>query len=721
MLSHCLRRADSADRTFHLIPLLGLILLLAAPLAAAAEPDSEEADEPAPPAGVVASDEADEPLPAHQVGQVTVTATRAERDVLEVAGNVTVIDREEIERSGVRTVPELLRRESGLFVTSTTTNPAGTQVEARGFNNGGALGSSMLVQINGRRANEADTGNTDWALISLDEVESIEIVRGPASALYGDNAVGGVINIRTRAAEGPPRATLRGRVGRYASGQGSLKAAGSFGPMTGSLFVDGLMTDGYRHGADFSKVDINGSLQGSFGERVVIGASGGRYWDERGLPGTLAQTEIDALGRRARDPGTEDERSEVESYFVNAWLEALLAEDVELRIQPSYRDRSDDWTTTYVPVGSLDTVADKLSFGVDTQVQVDRPLFGLRNRFIAGFDFLYEETDRNVTSGSIGRLSDSERSDYAGFLQDEVNLTDKLLLSAGFRFDRAEYELRVRDQESRLATDDPSFDVWSPKAAITYRFLPGLSAYFSYARGFRLPNFDENSPILSFDPDAPPTIPDLDPQISDSIEIGAKQRSERIDASLAFYYMDVRDEIIWDPLLSANMNFDRVRHIGVETAFAVQLLEWLSIYGSYTFEDVEIREAEDPDFEGRRMPITPKHRGTAGLLTELPYDLEFGVNANIVGERILSNDFNRELSKLDGYMTIDFLMAWRPTFGAHLEGALTFMLRNLAAEEFDDFGARSEWDPDWNPATTAYFYPAAKRTWEVGFMLTYRQ
>ena len=122
MLSHCLRRADSADRTSHFIPLLGLILLLAAPLARADEPSSEEEAEPAAPAAVVASDDEDEPPPAHQVSPVTVTATRAERDVLEVPGNVTVIDREEIERSGARTVPELLRRESGLFVTSTTTN-----------------------------------------------------------------------------------------------------------------------------------------------------------------------------------------------------------------------------------------------------------------------------------------------------------------------------------------------------------------------------------------------------------------------------------------------------------------------------------------------------------------------------------------------------------------------------------------------------------------------
>jgi iron complex outermembrane receptor protein len=705
-----LRRAGSAESPSALLFAVLLSLLATAPAARAADPDAEPS-----------------PEPAHRVGPVTVTATRAEREVLEVPGNVTVIDREEIEQSGAGTTPELLRRQSGLVLTGTTTNPAGVQVEARGFNNGGALGSSMLVLVDGQRANEADTGNTDWALMSLDEIESVEIVRGPASALYGDNAVGGVINIRTRPREGPPRVAVRGNVARYETGGGSLKAAGSHGPFTASLFVDGFTTDGYRHGADFESFQVNGSLQAALGERVLLGASGGRYRDERGLPGTLSQEEIDTLGRRARDPGTVEDQSEVDNYFVHAWLEALLADDVELRIRPRYRDRNDDATATYTSSfgpTTIDTDTDKLSVGVDTQLQVDRPLFGLRNRLIAGFDFLYEETDRSVASAFYNRLSDNDRSIYAAFLQEELNLTEKLLLSAGVRYDHADLDLFVLDLDTATPTsDEPNFGVWSPKAALTYRILPTFSTYLSYSRGFRLPNFDEDVPLVSTDP-----LPDLKPQISDSIEIGAKQRGERFDASLAVYYMKVRNEITWDPAagpfgFGANANFDRVRHVGVETSLVVRILECLSLSGAYTFEDVEIRDADNPDFEGRKMPITPRHRGSLGLFAQLPYDLEFGANANLVGERILSNDFDRRLPKLDFYATLDLLMAWRPTFGEHLEGALTLALRNVTGEKFEDFGSRFDL---FDPATflfvpTSFFYPAATRTWEVGFMLTFRK
>jgi outer membrane receptor protein involved in Fe transport len=713
MLSPRLRRVDSADRSFHSVTLFGLILLLAAPLAGADEPDPAHDDE----------------APAtHALGRVTVTATRAERDVLEVPGNVTVIEREEIERSGVRTVPELLKRQSGLYLTSATTNPAGVQVEARGFNNAGALGSSLLVQVNGRRINEADTANTDWTLIELDEIESIEIVRGPASALYGDNAVGGVINIRTRPVEGPPRATVRGRVGRYDTGGGSLKAAGSFGAVTGSLFVDGLVTDGYRRGADFERVDVKGSLQTELRDRVILGASGGWYSDERGFPGHLTQEQLETLGRRAQNPDSAGTGSEVENRFVDGWLDAVLAQDVLLRIQPYYRWRDDESRNVFASGAGFNTdIRDKSSLGVNALIQVDRTLAGLSNRLIVGFDFLRDDTDRTDAYGGLFdslQVSDNEKIVYAGFLQEELNLLETLILSAGVRFDRAEYDLSVVDLliPSEPATDDPAFSIWSPKAALTWHFLPAASAYFSYSRGFRLPNFDENAPTLT---GGFPTIPDLDRQLSDSFELGGKWRSERVDASLALYWMNVKDEIILNPLLNCfpgfgcfgqNDNFDRVRHRGIELAAAVQLVKWLTVYANYTFEDVVVTDEDEASLEGARMPITPKHRGNLGFVARFAYDIELTLHALFADERIVGNDFDRQAPTLKPYATVDLQLAWRPTFGEHVQGALTLALRNVNAEEYDGLAVRSISDP-----TVVGFYPAAKRTWEVGFMLTLRR
>jgi iron complex outermembrane receptor protein len=715
------RRADTAESASRFLSPCLLILALALAHPGAAE------------------DAADDDAPVHALGEVTVTATRAERDALEVPGNVTVIDREEIERSGARSVPELLQREPGLFLTSSTSNPAGLQVESRGFANGAGNGSSLLVQVNGRRVNEADSSITDWALIELDEVESIEIVRGPASALYGDNAIGGVIDIRTRPVEGPPRATLRGRFGRYDSAEGSLKASATVGPVTGSLFVNGLTTDGYRHGADFDSQDVKGSLQARLGDRVLFGVSGGRYHDDRDFPGSLAVNpvadppldEVETLGRRAQQPGTEDTGSETESRFVEGWLDAVLAESVLLRIQPYYRWRDDDasfFSDLGFGTNLTRDVRDKDSTGVNALVQVDRPLLGLANRLILGFDWLRDRTDRDnaFVSDFFNSLqvSDNRRNIYAGFVQEELDITETLRLSTGVRFDRAKYDLEIANFPGTTDESDPDYSIWSPKAGLTWRFLPGGSTYFSYSRGFRLPNFDEIVSVLS------PTIPDLDAQKSDSFEIGAKWSGERIDATLALYWMNVHDEIILNPLspfgcfdfgdgpicFGQNENFERTRHRGIELNARSQLLDWLLLYCNYTFDDATIRESDTtPELEGARIPITPKHRGNLGLVLHIPHDLEFTAHALFVGERIPANDFDRRVAKLDPYATLDLLLAWRPSFGEHLESALTLALRNVSGEEYDGLAVRSTSDP-----TRVGFYPAAKRTWEVGFVLTVR-
>jgi outer membrane receptor protein involved in Fe transport len=717
-----LRRAETVECASRFLSLYCLILALAvsAPGAAAdADDESDPIATPAP-AGEPAAAPSAAAAPVRSVGEVTVTATRAERDVLEVPGNVTVIEREQIERSGARTVPELLRRQSGLFVTNSTTNPADTRVDARGFNNGGGNGGNLLVQVDGRRTTEPDLGVTDWALLSLDMVERIEIVRGSTSAMYGDNAAAGVINIRTRPQEGPPRGSVRGHYGRYDTGGGSLIAAATAGPATFSLFIDGVTSDGYRDNSAFDDQNYEGTFEWNFGDRVLIGVRGGYHDDSREFPGGLTGMRLATLGRRAANPNTSgaENDSDVERGYVQGWIEAILAEEIELRIQPFYRDRNDDATivgTFGGPPTTTLTDAEKLGGGVDVQLRVDRPLFGRENRFIVGFEFLHEEVDRDVEDPFFPNISDNERDVYGVFLQEEFHLTDALLIAAGVRFDRALLDLDViRLLPGERVSDNPRYSEWSPKASITWRILPMLSVYGSYTRGFRLPTLDEASPLFG-------TIPDLDAQVSDAGEIGAKYRGERFEGSLSLYYMMVEDEILWDNFLFTNENLDRVRHRGIEASLDVQIVSWLFAYANYTFDDVKILDADDPLVEGSRMPIAPKHRGTLGVFAKLPYDLEIGANGNIVGDRTRANDFNRQVAKLDRYGTLDLLFAWRPSFGERVQGALTFALRNVTAEEYEDFGSRDDWNPDtFTPDPTAFFFPAAKRTWEVGLMFTVR-
>jgi iron complex outermembrane receptor protein len=247
-----------------------------------------------------------------------------------------------------------------------------------------------------------------------------------------------------------------------------------------------------------------------------------------------------------------------------------------------------------------------------------------------------------------------------------------------------------------------------------------LSLYFSYARGFRLPNFDEDLPLLG-------AVPDLEPQESNAYELGAKLESGRVGAGVALYRMDVEDEVIFDPFVvppgaffpGANQNFDEVQHQGVELSLDATAIEgWLQVYGSYTFDDVEIQEHRaTPAFEGKEMPMIPRHRGTLGVQVLLPYGFEVAANGNIVGSRYPSNDFANAGPQLDTYGTADFFFTWRPRLGGHLEGFLTFAIRNATDEEYESFGADFS-----GPGFTVpqVFYPAPGRSYDARFMLRYR-
>lgn len=670
--------------------------------------------------------------PLRQVGEVAVTATRAERDVLDTPGNINVIDRQEIEKSGARDVPELLRRESGLFVTNDIGNPEGYRVEARGFNNGGGNGSALLVLMDGRRLNEADSSIVDWSLVHLDRVERIEIVRGPGSALYGDNAMGGVVQIITRDGAGRPQATLSGRFGSYDEVTGSLFAGGSRGPFTGSLYAEGYTTDGYRTHSDFNSHMVTGNLRWTPTDLASFEVASGYSADDRNRPGTLTEDQIDELGRSAKQPFRNNFDAAHERW-VQGGGTVILARDVTFKVLPYWRSRSDsgafkngdpDPFQTFI----FDFDTDTTSWGGSAQVEVDRPIGAFRNRAIAGFEFLREVVDRHSTSFSPSFCTPSctgethaRRRIFSGFVQDEFSILENLLLSAGVRYDDAHYAGDSESTDPFTGTTVQNLGRWpgelSPRAALTWHFLPATSAYASYSRGFRFPNFDE---AIGFTGD----LFNLRPQRGNAYEFGFKQRSATLSANLAFYWMDVKDEIFFNPRVvdpvfgfsfAQNTNLERVRHRGIEAWADWRPLHWLELYGSYTLDDARIEKDPLTNLEGQRVPIEPLNHGTAGFYLFLPWHFEFGANANIVGPRHVANSFGTGVSGLPTYYTLDLTTVWRAPLNEHLELAVLFRVKNVTDQDYSEVAGA----PTFGPGPLG-FNPAPGRNYEGGVSLSWK-
>lgn len=657
-----------------------------------------------------------EGLPLRRTPEVTVTSTRAERDVLEIPGNVTVLDREDIEESGAKDVPDLLRRESGIYVTNDSTNPAGYMVAPRGFQNGsGTGGANLLVLRDGRRVNEPSNSVADWALLPLENVERIEIIRGPASAVYGDNAAGGVIHIVTEQPEGELSGEVTGTTGTFDTDGGTLSLRGAQGRVGASVFAKGFSSDGFREGADFRTRAFDGKLRFGLAEDLDLTLSSGYSSDDRKTAGSLSDADIDQLGRDALDPRNGGEPNVIgeRNRFGQARLEYRPSEDFGVEALAYHRHNTSDSAFFFGGV-AFPTESDSDATGLNLKTELDSEVVGHRLRTVFGIDLLREDLESGSPEiGSRFGQTRSRRYAMGAFLQEEVALTRELLLSLGVRFDRAGYDLKETPSPT-MSNPSPTeeatkeyFNVWSPKAALTWRVAEPISLYASYSRGMRFPNIDEFAGILAGNPE-------LVPQKSDAYEVGAKLRSERFEGNVAVYHMEVDDEIFFDPVSFQNLNLGRVQHRGFEGSFRLRPVEWLELYGSYTFDDTDVERDSVAGLEGEEFPVTPDHRGTAGLLVKLPLYLELGVNGNFVGSRALRNDVMGIGDELGKYARYDALLRFRPELREGLELELRATVRNLFDREYSEVGGF----PTFGGPNR--FFPAAGRHYELGAALRWR-
>ena len=172
-------------------------------------------------------------------GIVVVTGSREPLALSHTTADLVVIDSERIRDSAADSVEELLRREAGLQISRN-----GAVGQSAGLLIRGASSASTVVLVDGLRIGSATLGQADFAGLALAQIERIEVLRGPASSLYGADAVGGVVQIFTRRGEGPPRFGGHAAVGGYGSSEGDLWASGSAGAFDCAVSGSGERSDG---------------------------------------------------------------------------------------------------------------------------------------------------------------------------------------------------------------------------------------------------------------------------------------------------------------------------------------------------------------------------------------------------------------------------------------------------------------------------------------------
>ena len=581
--------------------------------------------------------------------EIVVTATKTEKKVEDAPASVTVIDKEEMKKKNMETVDDALNSLSGLFVKrSKGLMDSTASVRMRGF----AGDEYTLVLIDGQPLNDAYTGGVEWGALPVENIERIEVIRGPASALYGGNAMGGVINIITKT---PQKLELEASSGygahdtyRYrlsagnrfwdrlsirlgyeeesTDGYPTTPVYRTIASGTGDVSGGYPMNDKYgepRYWVVGDKGDngaqrrsINGKLSLDFSEtgNLSFTAVSGRYEYDYGPPhtymGTFEGYAIAGPDQRARfRPNdfiswTGIGKNETDTYAlvfkemfgpieINAQAGTVQVDD---RYTLESGSGSDDYNNS---PGSLKITENESWF---TELRGDAPV-GKSHILTLGTSYRTDESDTNdydipfyrsySDAGPSIFYSGGNSKTWAVFAQDEWRVIDPLTLYMGLRFDSwkvSDGASGVPGAETRYASNTES--ELSPKVAAVWKALANTTLKASVGHAFRPPTLYELYRTWQSWRRTYQSNPNLKPETVWTCEMGIDQYffNKKTRLSLTGYRNDIHDLIYYRTEGSSKIqsNAGKARTYGLELEASQKVTDWLSLWGNFTYTDAEI-------------------------------------------------------------------------------------------------------------------------------------
>lgn len=536
-----------------------------------------------------------EPQQEETLAPVVVTATRTETPQEQVTTSVTVITEKEIQAKQAVTVEEVLRDVPGLDVVQSGSRGTTASVFIRGSDS-----DQVLVLIDGVEVNSVTSGAFNFAHLTTESVERIEVLRGAGGALYGSRAIGGVINIITKKGEGPPAFTVSTEGGNGHTHRQVMGLRGGAGKLGYSFTAARMETKGFhRFNDDYRNLSTSGRLDY-------------RLTEDSALKGffRFLKTDLGLFNSNnfipAPDPNA---REALNQYLGKLEWEQRILKEWDYRISGSiFKEHikdSDDPEPGSFDSRTRDRFRPKINTG---EVQTN---YRLQEWSTTTFGVEYKRSHAS-TSGGINR---SIRN-LGYYLQEQIRLLDnRLILIPAVRL----------DDHQTFGTE------WSPSFSTAYLFKEtGTKLKGGYSEGFRAPTLNE----LFFPPGfgcAAFGNPDLGPERSWELNAGVEQAlfSDRLKLGATYFYREVKDLIgtgptpdPTDPAFCVRAeNVGRARFDGVEWLINLKLLPTVSVGASYTYLDW--------DTQSGRLTRRPRHRGNVNV-SYVYREFHVNLDANIV-------------------------------------------------------------------------------------------
>jgi len=540
--------------------------------------------------------------------EVTITATRKEQTTQMAPASVAIVSAGELRMREINTFDQALQTVPGVSVLRS----AGTNVQAfsiRGSSDvaGGGVGNRVLLLIDGRPALTSDSGGALWSLVPTNFIDRIEIVKGAFSSLYGSTAMGGVVNVITRRPTYHRQTRVETTFGfydlpaasiRYSDERGlinsiALSHSGRRGQISYLLNFSRKQSDGHRQRSAYEFYDLYGKLLFDFQKNRNLEISLGGTRAENDYPHTWLN-----LGQPLRViPKYQDDRQQKRAFNADVFYWALPSTRVKYSsrfyfyrnaARSFFNENDSDWRANgNEPLGLRTNIdADKIG----NLTQLDWALTP-SHYLIFGLD---TQIDRVKSDPDSIMYGDRQVNNVAAYVQDEIEVTPRLTVTAGLRLD---HNVLVNGKrQSQL----------SPKLAAVYHLRDNLTLRALAGQAFRAPSIAERffqkeiSGGTSFVPN-----PKLKAERMNSLEAGSRlQVGEWLDIDAAFFYYRYNDMIYWVEVLQSGHLFEsifQVRNLnsalmqGVELGVNFYWQPHLRLHAGYTYLDAQDRSAGRTD------------------------------------------------------------------------------------------------------------------------------
>ena len=556
---------------------------------------------------------------ARQTAPMVITATRVEQNSFDLPVAIDVVEKKDIQDGQLQmTLSESLIRVPGITAQNRTNQSQDPQISSRGFGARSSFGvRGVRVYVDGIPLTMPD-GQGQPGIVDLSAIKSIEVMRGPFSALYG-NSSGGVIQLFSEDAPKTPTIGSKIMFGSYDTRRQIMDAAGTVGNVEYLMNVSNFETDGYRQHSSGDKQAATAKLKIKVNEDTTVTSLINWFDQKANDPGGITRS-VAFTNPTAVDPSVLPDRANsrvTRSHKqIGVNLEHNLNQNNAINVMAFVGKRDNNQVLATNPTGtsSRASVIARDFHGTDVRWDNKGTLINMPYTMSFGLNYGKSSdarTDTNITpSVSLNRDEDNIVDNFDQYAQGKLALTEKLDIHAGLRHTKV--KLTVRDKyvpgDGKGTTPNGNnsgsveYEKTNPVIGAVFKINPSLNVYANYGRGFETPTFieaawdavNEGKPNLT-----------LKPSVSQNYEVGAKAFiADNTQVNLSVFKITTDNEIVLSQTNRFNRsiftNADKTKRSGAELSIDSKFDNNFSTYFSYSLLNAEFAS----DFTSGREATT---------------------------------------------------------------------------------------------------------------------